>query len=160
MTGHIGKFVDVVTISPPISIFVASREQLLATARGSTRLVLNGKTVRILKDVLFAEGLAKNLISLAKAAISRLTAVVANDKCVISNANSQLVATRDHRNLYVAEATSVEALKVESAASVDAFGHDCNGAPEQHTGQPMWSYYNRQQREWCLATSVNSAEEG
>uniref|UniRef100_M4BWP0 Uncharacterized protein n=1 Tax=Hyaloperonospora arabidopsidis (strain Emoy2) TaxID=559515 RepID=M4BWP0_HYAAE len=36
----------------------------------------------------------------------------------------------------------------------------CNGAPEQHTGQPVWSYYHRQQREWCLATSVDSAEEG
>ena len=36
----------------------------------------------------------------------------------------------------------------------------CNGAPEQHTGQPVWSYYHRQQREWCLATSVNLAEEG
>ena len=78
----------------------------------------------ILKDVLYVEGLAKNLISLAKVALSGLTAVFANDKCVISNANSQLVATRDHRNLYVAEATSVDALGVESAASIDASGHD------------------------------------
>ena len=32
----------------------------------------------------------------------------------------------------------------------------CNGAPQQHTGQPVWSYYHQQQREWCLATSVQT----
>ena len=31
---------------------------------------------------------------------------------------------------------------------------DCNEAQEQHTGQPVWSYYHRQQREWCVETSV------
>ena len=36
----------------------------------------------------------------------------------------------------------------------------CNGAPEQLTRQPVWSYYHRQQREWCLYTSINSTEEG
>uniref|UniRef100_M4BLE4 RNase H type-1 domain-containing protein n=1 Tax=Hyaloperonospora arabidopsidis (strain Emoy2) TaxID=559515 RepID=M4BLE4_HYAAE len=42
-------------------------------------------------------------------------------------------------------------------ANVATLWRRCNGAPEQHTGQPVWSYYHRQQREWCLATSVNSA---
>ena len=45
-------------------------------------------------------------------------------------------------------------------ANVATLWRRCNGAPEQHTGQPVWSYYHRQQREWCLATSVNSVEEG
>lgn len=65
------------------------------------------------KNVLYAPGLQRNLVSLSKVGAAGLTSNFGQDRCVITSGDSQLVAARSDNGLYIvtspASSTWVEA---------------------------------------------------
>ncbi|GMF38408.1 unnamed protein product [Phytophthora fragariaefolia] len=82
MTGHLDNLTSVRTVSEPRVLTMASGDYLLATAMGQVPLHLNGREVCVLQDVIFVEGLAHNLVSVAAASRRGMTVDVEGTSCV------------------------------------------------------------------------------
>ncbi|OWZ09587.1 Retroelement pol Polyprotein [Phytophthora megakarya] len=107
MTGHVDNLTGLRELKEPRVLTVASGDSLVATAVGQAPLYKHGKEVCVLQEVLFVNGLARNLASVGAASRCGMTVEFKGVGCAIRASNGVTIqASRELSHMYVLEAVS------------------------------------------------------